>query len=61
MSSMVCHREAEQHAVGKANTQKSESKPINVHTQSKRLVRRTSGFAKTERMHDLVIGLLLNR
>jgi hypothetical protein len=27
----------------------------------KRLVRRTIRFSKTERMHDLVIGLLINR
>ncbi len=27
----------------------------------KRLVRRTICFSKTERMHDLVIGLFINR
>ena len=58
---MVCRWEAEKHTVGKANTPKIESKPINVHTRIKRLVRRTSCFAKTERIHDWVIGLLLNR
>ena len=35
------HVAAEQHTVGKANTQKIESKHINVRTRIKRLVRRT--------------------
>jgi IS1 family transposase len=53
--------EAEQHTVGKAHTQKIESKHINMRTRIKRLVRRTICFSKTERMHDLVIGLFINR
>jgi insertion element IS1 protein InsB len=55
------HLDAEQHEVGKANTQKIESKHINLRTRIKRLVRRTICFSKTERMHDLVIGLFINR
>src|SRR5467141_3318379 len=55
------HVEAEQHTVGKANTQKIESKHINLRTRIKRLVRRTICFSKTERMHDLVLGLFINR
>jgi len=55
------HVEAEQHTVGKAHTQKIESKHINLRTRIKRLVRRTICFSKTERMHDLVIGLFINR
>jgi insertion element IS1 protein InsB len=55
------HVEAEKHTVGKANTQKIESKHINLRTRIKRLVRRTICFSKTERMHDLVIGLFINR
>ena len=55
------HVEAEQPTVGKANTQKIESKHINLRTRIKRLVRRTICFSKTERMHDLVIGLFINR
>src|SRR4029453_5455059 len=50
-----------QHAVGKANTQKIESKHINLRTRIKRLVRRTIFFSKTTTMHDLVIGLFINR
>jgi len=55
------HVEAEQHTVGKANTQKIESKHINLRTRIKRLVRRTICFSKTEHMHDVVIGLFINR
>ena len=55
------HVEAEQHTSGKAHTQKIERKHINVRTRITRLVRRTIGFSKTERMHDLVSGLFINR
>jgi insertion element IS1 protein InsB len=55
------HVEAEQHTVGKENTQKIESKHINLRTRIKRLVRRTICFSETERMYDLVIGLFINR
>jgi insertion element IS1 protein InsB len=55
------HLEAERHQVGKENTQKIESKHINLRTRIKRLVRRTICFSKTEQMHDLVIGLFINR
>ena len=55
------HLDADQHQVGKDHTQKIESKHINLRTRIKRLVRRTICFSKTERMHDLVIGLFINR
>jgi insertion element IS1 protein InsB len=55
------HLDAAQHQVGKENTQKIESKHINVRTRIKRWVRRTICFSKTEHMHDLVIGLFINR
>ena len=55
------HLDAEQHTVGKENTQKIESKHIRLRTRIKRLVRRTICFSKSERMHDLVIGLFVNR
>jgi insertion element IS1 protein InsB len=55
------HLDAEQHRVGKDYTQKIESKPIRLRTRIKRLVRRTICFSKIERMHDLVIGLFINR
>jgi insertion element IS1 protein InsB len=55
------HIEVERHTVGKDNTQKIESKHIRLRTRIKRLVRRTICFSKTERMHDVVIGLFINR
>jgi insertion element IS1 protein InsB len=55
------HMDSEQHIVGKQHTQKIESKHINLRTRIKRLVRRTICFSKTTTMHDLVIGLFINR
>ena len=55
------HVDAAQHTVGKAHMQRLESTHITVRTRSKRLVRRTIGCSKTERMPDLVIGLFVNR
>jgi insertion element IS1 protein InsB len=55
------HVEAEKHTVGKEHMQRIESKHINLRTRIKRLVRRTICFSKTEHMHDLVIGLFINR
>jgi len=49
------------HVVGKQYMQTIESKHINLRTRIKRLVRRTICFSKTEGMHDLVIGLFINR
>ena len=51
----------EQYVVGKEHMQKIESKHITLRTRIKRLVRRTICFSKTEWMHDLVIGLFVNR
>jgi insertion element IS1 protein InsB len=53
--------DTEHHTVGKEYMQRIESKHINLRTRIKRLVRRTICFSKTERMHDLVIGLFVNR
>ena len=47
--------------IGKEHMQKIESKHINLRTRIKRLVRRTICFSKSEYMHDLVIGLFVNR
>jgi insertion element IS1 protein InsB len=55
------HVDAEKHVVGKEYMQKIESKHINLRTRIKRLVRRTICFSKSEHMHDLVIGLFVNR
>ena len=43
------------------NTQKIERKNLNFRTWIKRLTRRTICFSKIEQMHDIVIGLLINK
>ena len=53
--------EAEKHTNGKANTQKIERMHINLRMRMKCSVRRTICFAQTERRHDLVVGLFINR
>ena len=55
------HLDPAKHTVGKQHMQTIESKHINLRTRIKRLVRRTLCFSKTEWMHDLVIGLFVNR
>ena len=50
-----------QHTVGKQYMQTIESKHRNLRTRIKRLVRRTICFSKTTTMHDLVMGLFINR
>jgi len=55
------HITPEQHVIGKQYTQKIESKHINLRTRIKRLMRRTICFSKTTTLHDLVIGLFINR
>lgn len=55
------HLNAEEHEIGKRNTQKIERKNLNFRTWIKRLTRRTICFSKLEKMHDIVIGLLINK
>ena len=55
------HNPAENHEVGKRKTQIIERKHLRLRTRIKRLVRKTICFSKTEEMHDLVIGLFINR
>ena len=55
------HLPPEQHGVGKTNTQKIERKHLTLRTRIKRLVRKTICFSKLEKMHDIVIGLFINR
>ena len=47
--------------VGKRNTQKIERKHLTLRTRIKRLARRRICFSKLEQMHDIVIGLFINR
>lgn len=51
----------ELHEEGKRNTQKIERKFLTFRTRIKRLARRTICFSKSEWMHDIVIGLFINR
>ena len=55
------HLNPKQHEIGKGNTQKIERKHLTLRTRIKRLARKTLCFSKSVRMHDLVIGLFVNR
>jgi insertion element IS1 protein InsB len=50
-----------QHTISKANTQQIERKHLTFRTRIKRLARKTICFSKLEKMHDIVIGLFINR
>lgn len=47
--------------VSKYKMQKIERKHLTLRTRIKRLARKTICFSKSEEMHDLVIGLFINR
>jgi len=49
------------HSPGKRNTQKIERTHLTLRTRIKRLVRKTICFSKSIQMHDIVIGLFVNR
>jgi insertion element IS1 protein InsB len=53
--------EPQEHTVGKANTQKIERKHLTLRTRIKRLARKTICFSKFIWLHDVVIGLFINR
>ena len=55
------HADENTHIAGKKNTQKIERKNLNLRTWIKRLARKTVCFSKLERMHYIVIGLLINK
>lgn len=55
------HLDPDLHSPGKRNTQKIERKHLTLRTRIKRLVRKTICFSKTIQMHDIVIGLFVNR
>ena len=55
------HIAEEKHEVGKRNTQKIERKNLNFRTWIKGLARKTICFSTLEKMHDIVIGLLINK
>src|SRR5438445_9635486 len=55
------HLDPDMHSPGKRNTQKIERKHLTLRTRIKRLTRKTICFSKSIQMHDLVIGLFVNR
>ena len=55
------HLPAEQHTVDKRYLQKIERKHLTLRTRLKRLTRQTLCFSRSIEMHDLVIGLFINR
>jgi insertion element IS1 protein InsB len=55
------HIEPVFHTVGKANTQTIERKHLTLRTRIKRLARKTICFSKSDWLHDVVIGLFINR
>ena len=55
------HLDADAHQPGKRNTQQIERKHLTLRTRIKRLVRKTICFSKSTQMHDIVIGLFVNR
>jgi insertion element IS1 protein InsB len=55
------HLDPNQQVVGKRATQQLERKQLTFRTRIKHLVRKTICFSKSIEMHDIVIGLLINR
>jgi insertion element IS1 protein InsB len=55
------HLDAKEHQPGKRHTQKIERKHLTLRTRIKRLARKTICFSKSIQMHDIVIGLFVNR
>ena len=55
------HLPAAEQVIGKRNTQKIERKHLTLRTRIKRLARKTICFSKRPQMHDIVIGLFINR
>jgi insertion element IS1 protein InsB len=55
------HLDPAKHTVGKQHTQKIERKHTTLRARIKRLVRKTICFSRSVLMHDLVIGLFINR
>ena len=55
------HLDPKLHVVGKWRTQQLERKHLTLRTRIKRLVRKTICFSKSIQMHEIVIGLFINR
>ena len=55
------HLDPTAHTVGKRHTQKIERKHTTLRARIKRLMRKTICFSRSILIHDLVIGLFINR
>jgi insertion element IS1 protein InsB len=55
------HLQPAQHTVGKLSMQKIQRKHLTLRTRLKRLARKTLCFSRSCFMHDLLIGLYINR
>jgi insertion element IS1 protein InsB len=55
------HLDADQHQPGKRNTQQIERKHLTLRSRIKRLTRKTICFSKSMQMHDIAVGLFVNR
>ncbi len=51
----------EEHLTGKTFTQRLERNNLTHRTRIKRLNRKTTGYSKSEEMHDKVIGTFIER
>jgi insertion element IS1 protein InsB len=49
------------HSPGTRNTQQIERQHLTIRTRMKRLVRTTICLSKTTQMHDIVMGVFVNR
>jgi insertion element IS1 protein InsB len=57
----VRHLAPEEHSPSKRNTQQIERQHLTLRTRIKRLARKTICFSKSIQLHDIVIGLFVNR
>jgi len=55
------HLNPEEHMPGTRHTQNIERKHLTLRTRIKRLVRKTICFSKSQQIHDIIIGLFVNR
>ena len=55
------HLDPQLHVVGKRRTQQLERKHLTLRTRIKRLVRKTMCFSQSIQLHEIVIGLFINR
>jgi insertion element IS1 protein InsB len=55
------HLDPDKHNPSKLNTQQIERKHLTLRTRIKRLTRKTICFSRSIQLHDIIIGLFVNR